>query len=448
MSSANSASTSASASSSSTSRFLNRRLRSLDIYRGLIMISLAFSGFGLAATARLAQQQDAQTLIGSGDYVREIRWDLVEHHFSHVEWTGWGFWDMIQPSFMFMVGVSMAFSYRHRERRGDSYWKMLWHAAVRSIVLILLGVFLVSNWQSHTHWSFMNVLSQIGLGYVLLFLFWKRGLSVQLVGVLVILLVTFAAYRFANDVGVPDSPTELAEIGLTPEWVDEHLDGIDPWWHKNANLGHNIDVWLLNRLPLVNPFEYNRGGYQTINFIPSLATMLLGLICGEWLADKKRESWLNVLQMLALAAVCIGAGFALDYFGICPLTKRIWTPSWAIFSGGICIVTLAALYLVFDIVPLGVLGYPATVVGTNSLVMYCMSQLLKPWTRETLQRHFGDRVFHLQPQLGYKMFSPYPFENPPPHFDIYLPMCQAILVGFCFWLVCLWLHRQRLFVRI
>lgn len=426
------------------------------------MISLAFGGFGLAETARRAQDQDAQTLIGSGDYVREIRWDIVEDQFSHAEWTGYGFWDMIQPSFMFMVGVSLAFSYAHRKKRGDSYWKMLFHAAVRSIVLIFLGIFLISNGGPWTNWSLMNVLSQIGLGYVLLFLFWKRGFLVQIIGVLLILITTFVAYRFfAPDVGAPTSVDELAAVGLSPQWVDDHLSDvhpwwdqtgkseidIDPWWHKNANFGHQVDLWLLNLLPQQSEFEFNRGGYQTINFIPSLATMLLGLICGEWLIQK-RESWMNLLQMLALGAVCILLGFALDYFNLCPIIKRIWSPSWALFSGGICVVTLTALYLLFDVLPLSPLAYPATVVGTNSLLMYCMGQLLKPWTRDTLVRHFGEGVFRLQPQLGYKIFSAYPFESPPPHFDIYYPMCQSILVGLCFWLVCLWLHRQRLFVRI
>jgi heparan-alpha-glucosaminide N-acetyltransferase len=427
--------------------FLKRRLRSLDIFRGLIMISLAFGGFGLAQTAKKAQQENAQTILGSGDYEREIRWDIVEHQFSHVQWTGYGFWDMIQPSFMFMVGVSLAFSYAHREKRGDSYWKMLFHAAVRSVVLVLLGIFLISNGQNGTRWSFMNVLTQIGLGYTFLFLFWKRGFLVQVVGIAVILTSTFAAYRFDPNVGVPADAKELAAIGLNEEWVDQNLTDIDPHWHKNANFGHHVDLWFLNLLPQQREFEFSGGGYQTFNFIPSLATMLLGLICGEMLI-KKRESWMNLGQMLALGAVCIAIGYGLDHFNLCPLIKRIWSPSWALFSGGICVVTLTALYLLFDVMPLSPLAYPATVVGTNSLLMYCMGQLLKPWTRDTLVRHFGEGIFSLQPQLGYRVFSAYPFKSPPPHFEIYIPMCESIMIGMCFWLVCLWLHRQRLFVRI
>src|SRR5688572_23596535 len=91
--------------------FTQQRLLSLDVYRGLIMITLAFNGFGLAATARnhLAQQPSSPV------------WQTVFHHFEHVEWAGCGYWDLIQPSFMFMVGVAMAFSYAKRQQQGASF---------------------------------------------------------------------------------------------------------------------------------------------------------------------------------------------------------------------------------------------------------------------------------------------------------------------------------------
>src|SRR5262249_17742430 len=73
--------------------FLQRRLHSLDAYRGLIMVTLAFSGFGLAQTARLHLRADPDSDV----------WQNVFHNFEHVEWTGCGYWDLIQPSFMFMV---------------------------------------------------------------------------------------------------------------------------------------------------------------------------------------------------------------------------------------------------------------------------------------------------------------------------------------------------------
>ncbi len=154
----------------STAVAADQRLLSLDAYRGLIMVALAFSGFGLAETAALHLEKDSDSSF----------WQAIKYQFSHVAWEGCAFWDLIQPSFMFMVGVSMAYSYVKRQSRGDSWWGMFAHALVRSMVLILLGVFLSTAADSvQTTWSFMNVLSQIGLGYPFLFLMWGRHVAAQ-----------------------------------------------------------------------------------------------------------------------------------------------------------------------------------------------------------------------------------------------------------------------------
>ena len=138
---------------------------SLDAYRGLIMVSLAFEGFGLRETAENHLEANPDSSL----------WQAVHYQFSHVPWTGCGYWDLIQPSFMFMVGVSMAYSCAKRSGLGHSYGRMLRHALWRSAFLILLGIFLISDSLSSTNWSLMNVLTQIGLGYTFLFLFWRRA---------------------------------------------------------------------------------------------------------------------------------------------------------------------------------------------------------------------------------------------------------------------------------
>lgn len=166
---------------SQKANFVQQRLRSLDAYRGLIMIMLAFVGFGLAKTAALQLEQNPESTF----------WSAVQYQFSHVQWVGCALWDMIQPSFMFMVGVSLAFSYAKRKSQGHSYARMLAHAAWRSVVLILLSVFLMSNWSSSTNWTLTNVLAQIGLGYTFLFLLWGRNTITQAVAAVTILVGTW-----------------------------------------------------------------------------------------------------------------------------------------------------------------------------------------------------------------------------------------------------------------
>ncbi len=293
--------------------------------------------------------------------------------------------------------------------------------------MIFLGIFLISNWSDRTTWSLMNVLTQIGLGYSFLFLLWNRPFWLQAIAAIAILAGTWALYTFYPDAGI-DIAGGAPELGITSEWAQEHLQGIDPAWHKNANVGHAIDVWLLNLLPRSEPFIYNRGGYQTINFIPSIATMLFGLMSGGLLrSDGSKVRKLMTLIVAGVAGIAIGQTLASS--GVCPLVKRIWTPSWAIFSTGWCCLILATFFAVIDIAGFRGWAFPFIVVGVNSIAMYCMSMLLKPWAARTLKTHFGPGVFGF---LG----------------PIYQPMVQAILVGMMFWLVCLWLYRQRIYIRI
>lgn len=397
--------------------FLGRRLQSLDAYRGLIMVTLAFGGFGLAATAANHIERDGGSWL----------WEGIRKQFSHTEWTGCSYWDLIQPSFMFMVGVSMAYSYARRRELGHSWRRMLGHAVWRSLVLIALGIFLISNWGDHTVWSLMNVLSQIGLGYTFLFLLWGRSTRTQAIAAGAILTGTWLLYVLYPTGGI-DLSAGAPEVGVSAEWAREHLAGLGAAWHKNANAGHAIDLWLLNLLPRHEPFVFNRGGYQTINFIPSTATMLFGLMSGELLrSDRSAREKLRLLA--AGGAVGLAAGLALHWTGLCPLVKRIWTPSWALYSTGWCCFILAALYGIIDVLGKRGWAYPLVVVGVNSIAMYCMGMLLKPWAARTLKIHLGAGVF-----------SWWGAANE--------PALRACAVGLVFWLVCWWMLRRRIFVRI
>lgn len=395
---------------------ISPRLQSLDAYRGLIMVALAFNGFGLAATAR----NHLKAAPDSGF------WQAIHHQFEHVEWLGGGFWDLIQPSFMFMVGVSMAYSYVNRQRQGHSWSRMFGHACWRGLALAALGIFLISNSGRSTQWSLMNVLTQIGMGYPFLFLLWGRSLRTHTftaIGLLAGAWILYATYPHA---GV-DLTKGAPNVGVTAAWAQENLTNISPAWHKNANVGHAIDTWLLNLFPRREAFVFNAGGYQSINVIASLATMLFGLMCGEMLRSNRTPRQ-KLLLLVGAGVAGIVVGMILSGLGN-PLVKRIWTPSWAIYSTGWCLLILAALYAVIDLHQWRAWSFPLFVVGMNSIAIYCMGQLLRGWTAKTLQTHLGEDVFKF---LG--------ADN--------APFVQATMVGICFWLVCYWMYRRKIFLRI
>jgi len=444
-----------------------KRLVSLDAYRGFIMTMLAASGFGIF---RLAQLKPDNSVWQIWDYETFQR---LKPHFTHPPWesiTGWcgvSFWDLIQPSFMFMVGVAMPFSYARRGAMGSSNMRRLFHAVFRAIVLTLMGVFLASQNSVTTNWVFTNVLAQIGLGYVFAYLLLGRSMSVQLVALVMILVSYWGFFVWTP----PPADYDYAAVDASHE-DGEIYDGDFAPWSKNANAGHFFDEWFLNllRAPAAssdtgaddsdeagndvtpdiaaaersllsqwlfsNPERYthSRGGYVTLNFIPSIATTLLGILCGQLLLGG--DSAGRKLGTLILAgAICFSLGI-LAHHSVCPIVKRIWTPSWVLFSGGYVMWMLAAFYLVFDVLPLRLLAFPLVVVGMNSIVMYMLGQLLRPWvSQHVVQTHFAGLLsaFYgdgcLQPDgIG----------------AVLVPSATFVV----FWLIAFWMYRNRYFVRV
>ena len=160
------------------------RLRSVDAYRGFVMLLMASGGIATFGY-----------LIGYDDGLMSIPLELLARQLDHVGWRGCSLWDLIQPSFMFLVGVSLSLSYSRRQAHGEKWLHLLGHALVRSAVLVLLGVFLAWLGGPQKNYSFTNVLAQIGLGYTFAFLVLGRPLAVQLGVALVILLGDWLLFR-------------------------------------------------------------------------------------------------------------------------------------------------------------------------------------------------------------------------------------------------------------
>lgn len=439
------------------------RLVSLDAYRGFIMLLLATSGFSLG---RLAHSPAESPL---WDIVSRDRLEAVAFHFDHPpwqssfvpgsydategsQWLHWkvSFWDLIQPAFMLMVGVAMPFSYLRRDRTGQSAWQRGLHAFLRALVLVLLGVFLQSQRASSTLWIFPNVLSQIGLGYLFVYALLGRKWWVQWSALGIVLVGTWALVHF--------SP---APADYEPEEVAAHYEQGEVFappyrqWSKNGNVFSEFDRWFLNLFPRPEdegPHEFNTGGYTTLNFVPSIATMILGLLCGQLLLSVRSPG--RKLGLLVLAAVvCWGLGVVAGAT-CCPVVKRIWTPSWVLFSGGYVIGMLALFYLLFDVWPLRKLAFPLVVVGMNSLLVYLLGQLSKSWIAANVMRHFGWAIegglgwFATQFRLLEHVAVPDGETAGEVMLEAFGPVVATVSAAAAIWLLCLWLYRQRIFIRI
>ena len=211
----------------------------------------------------------------------------------------------------------------------------LGHAFLRSVVLVVLGLFLAPHGPEQTNFLFTNVLAQIGLGYMFVFFLVNRGLILQTLVILAIL----GGYGYAfYQRPLPPPDYDYTAVGVkNPE---EMYTGVKAHWNQNVNFAGDVDRKFLNFFPRSEPYEFNNGGYQTLNFVPSIATMILGLMAGELLRGSKTAKQ-KLIWLLAGGAVClaIGLGVGLTF---CPIVKRIWTPTWvmamrrhALDSGGV-----------------------------------------------------------------------------------------------------------------
>jgi predicted acyltransferase len=382
------------------------RLVSLDAYRGFIMLLMA-SALGVGISQVFKKFPDSGF------------WKFLTEQTGHAEWAGCAFWDLIQSSFMFMVGVAMPYSYASRQARGDSPGRQALHAAWRSLVLVFLGVLLASNWSRQTNFSFTIVLPQIGLGYFFVFLLLGRGPKVQLLaiaGILVGYWLLFALYP------APGPDFDWKSVGVPDDW--KKLTGLFAHWNKNSNAAWAFDTWFLNLFPRPEKHFFEGGGYQTLNFVPSMATMLFGVLAGGLLRGP-RAPMEKYVRLVAAGAVCLVAGVVLDWT-LCPIVKRIWTPSWAVYSAGWAFVMLAAFYWLVDIRGWRRWTFPLVVVGMNSIAMYMMFMLIRGWFGQTLKTFFGPSIFAWT----------------------YGPIFECAAVFFCLWLVCLWMYRRKIYLRI
>ena len=389
------------------------RLTSMDAYRGFVMFLMMAEVLRLSRVARALPDS--------------AFWNFLGWHQSHVEWVGCSLHDLIQPSFSFLVGVALPYSIASRLARGQSRAGMTWHAIWRALLLILLGVFLRSAGQNTTatNWTFEDTLTQIGLGYAFLFVLGFRSVRAHWIALGLILAGYWAAFALYP---VPGADFDYAKVGVTQAWLETHgLSGFAQHWQKNSNAAWAFDTWFMNLFPRERPFLFNRGGYSTLSFIPTLATMILGLIAGTVLRGPRTP--MEKIRWLAVAGVIgLASGWLLGVLGICPVVKRIWTPSWVLFSGGWCFLLLAGFYWVIDVLKVKGWAFPLVVVGMNSIAAYLIAHGPDAYITKNLMTHFG----------GF--------------FNAFGPTFQPLVLGAAtlgvMWLILYWMYRRKLFLRI
>ena len=382
----------------------------LDAFRGFVMLLM------LAEAMRLWTVHAA--------FPDSRFWALIAFNTEHVPWQGCSLHDLIQPAFSFLVGAALPFSIAARQARGQTRGRLLAHAVWRSIALIMLGIILRSLDRSRTYWTFEDTLTQIGLGYTFLFLIAFASIRIQALAFAALLIGHWAAFVLYP---LPPPDFDYRSVGVPADWP--HLySGFLAHFNKNSNVAWAVDTWVLNLFPRLEPFRFNRGGWSTLSFVPTLATMILGLWCGEWL--KSARGARDKLKGLVVAGVALAlAGLILQWLHVVPIVKRIWTASYTLYSGGLVILILAAFYFVIELRGWRRWVFPLLVIGANSIAVYVMSWTMEEFVTGALMRHVGIGAFSW---LG----------------PAFVPVLRGAAVVLVFWSILYWMYRRKIFVRI
>ena len=357
------------------------RLVSLDFFRGFTMFLLVAESARVYEALLLPETQ--------GTWIA-----AVATQFTHHPWNGLHFWDLVQPFFMFIVGVAMPFSFAKRWERGDSYSDTLKHALIRSGLLLLFGVALYVQAAGHLVFELWNVLAQLSFTYLVAFLMMRKSTRVQWLFTGGLLILSEALYRL---------------------WP---VAGFDHPFTPDQNFGSWVDLALMGKL--------SSGHWVAFNAVPTTAHTMWGVLAG-YLLLSNRPAAKKIQTLLLWGLIGVILGFGLD--PVTPIIKRICTSSFVIVSGGWCFLALALCFWLID-----VRGYRrwlkfAIVFGMNPLFIYLfahlggdgwLTEVVKPFTEGFLA--WGGRVF--------------------------VEFITAAIVLWMDWFLVHWLAERRIFIRI
>jgi predicted acyltransferase len=358
-----------------------KRLLSLDFFRGFTMFLLIGEFTMLFSNLKNPDLE--------GTFIYSFATQL-----HHAHWHGLHFWDLVQPFFMFIVGVAIPFSFAKRTERGDTYSLLRKHAIKRSILLLVIGwaTYCVSSGKITYH--FQNVLAQLSVTYLLSFLLVRKKASVQLMVSFGLLILTEIIYRTF--------------------WVE----GFNHPFVANENFGTWLDL------------QYGganlTGHWASFNAIPTTAHTIWGVMAGNLLrSDKPAAKKLKLLIIAGLTGVILG--YALD--PVTPIIKRIATSSFVIVSGGWALLVLAFSYWLIDIKRSRKWVIFFAVVGMNPLFIY----LFGGWGGRSFLGKiiypFTDALFNWTGELGVEII-------------------QSIIIWFLFWYICYWMYKRKIFIKI
>lgn len=361
-----------------------KRLLSLDVMRGFIMILLAGESCRVYESIHEGYSEPVYSLLIS--------------QFFHHPWHGLHVWDVVQPAFMLMAGAALYISWNAKSKRGISWNENLKHILLRCMKLFLFGTALHCVYSGKLVWELWNVLTQLSLTTLIAYFIIRKSCVWQIIFSVFLLIVTEMLYRLV----------------LFP--------GFDQPFTQHHNFGSYVDTVLMHKI--------NTDGWVAVNFIPTAVHTIWGVLAGKLLVSELNQY--QKIRILVVAGIIpLALGYTLDISGITPIIKRISTSSFVLVSGGWVMLTLALLYWINDIKKYSHYAWIFTVVGVNSIFIYLFFETIG------IQWLNGFIGIFVNGFLSFAGVS-----------KSVLMVISALATLAMEWYICFWLYQRKIFFKI
>jgi predicted acyltransferase len=362
-------------------------------------------------------------------------WSAIYPPLEHAEWNGWTLTDLIFPFFLFIVGITTHLSLR--KRAPD---EMLPKILRRGLMIVLVGLLLnafpffwwgkiagnpdPTFWQRVVyraqHLRFAGVLQRIGIAYMAAALLTLRTTRRQQIAIVTAILIGYWVVMML--VPVPGTGTIGAFVFNQPDktlaaWLDRAILGVNHIWAQSK-------TW--------DP----EGPLSTL---PAIATAMLGIFAGRWIADKHRPLLERITGLFAVGSLAMVGGALWSW--VFPINKNLWTSSYVVFTAGFACVVLATCLWLVDVHHIRGWITPFVMYGVNPLIAFVGSGLMARVIASLWRVHVGGKLMSVQ-QASYELwFQPFFAEK-----------FASLLWGLCF--VALWwgilalLYRRNIIVKL
>lgn len=343
--------------------------------------------------------------------------------FKHADWNGFTPTDLVFPTFLFLVGVSITYSTAARLQQGATKASLLVHIIRRSVILYLLGIVVNSFPFFHLDtMRYYGVLPRIAICYLIVATLHLMGPAwrSKLVLGIAALLGYWALMRF---VPVPGYGVPTHGVAL--------LD-------RDGNLAAWLDRQIFSAAHL---YERTRDPEGLLSTIPALATTLIGLLTGYWLrSDRTLAQKARGIVFVGAGCLLLGGLWNVDF----PINKKLWTSSYVLFAGGWSLLLLAFFLWIADLRRAGekhsmmpAWHMPLLVFGTNSIFAYVFAELLQSLLD----------VIHAGHNLSVQQWIYAPILRMAPNGALAALIYSSLFVAVC-WLPVYAFYRRRIFIKV